>query len=260
MIDNGADRIFVDLEIMGKFERQGHLNTVISRHDISDVEAVRAAIPGKDLMVRLNPFHEGSNAEIDSAIEAGADVLMLPMFRTMAEVSAFAELIAGRCRLCLLLETKEGMEIVEDAAGLDGVDEVHIGLNDLSLDLGLSFMFQPFALGLVDDIAKKLCKVGKPFGIGGLARSDEGLLPARVLIGEHVRLGSSAAILSRTFHRQLDSADAIRNEMNFAKEVAILKEIEADFRKATPGELEANRIETCRRIAEISRKRTAAIH
>jgi len=253
--DNGVDRIFVDLELMGKVERQGHLSTVISRHDIWDVEAVRKAIPDKEIMVRLNPNHGGSNEEVDAAIEAGADILMLPMFRTVAEVEEFAKLIAGRCRLCLLVETADAMEIVHEVASLEGVDELHIGLNDLSLDLGLDFMFEPFALGLVDEMARKLRAVGKPFGIGGLARSDEGLLPARLLLGEHVRVGSTAAILSRTFHRGLDSVEAIEAEMDFAKEVATLNEIEAGFRESSFLTVEANRDEAWQRILEITAKR-----
>jgi hypothetical protein len=34
----GVSRIFVDLETIGKNERQGHLNTVMSNHNISDIE------------------------------------------------------------------------------------------------------------------------------------------------------------------------------------------------------------------------------
>ena len=39
--DNGVDRIFVDLEILGKQKRQGHLDTVISKHKISDVAKIK---------------------------------------------------------------------------------------------------------------------------------------------------------------------------------------------------------------------------
>lgn len=253
--DNGVDRIFVDLELIGKIERQGHLSTVISRHSASDIAPIRAAVPDKELMVRLNPFHDESEQEIESAITAGADVIMLPMFRTIVEVRAFADLIAGRCRLCLLVETRDAVEIIGDLAALPGVDEIHIGLNDLSLDMGLNFMFEPFPLGLIDRMAAALSAAGKPFGIGGLARADEGLLPARLLMGEHVRTGSSATILSRTFHRQLESIDAIQAEMDFAAEVEILREIERGFQQASPEALEVNRIETWQRIADIKAHR-----
>jgi 2-keto-3-deoxy-L-rhamnonate aldolase RhmA len=254
-VANGVDRIFVDLELMGKVERQGHLNTVISRHSLSDVVAVREAVPDTELMVRLNPVHAGSAAEIDDAIASGADILMLPMYRSVAEVENFGRMIDGRCRLCILAETKEAMREIGACAALPQVDEVHIGLNDLSLDLGHAFMFSPLAMGLIDVMAEQLVRVGKPFGIGGLARVDEGLLPARRLIGEHVRLGSSAAILSRTFHRQLETEAEIRADMDFGREVELLRQCERDFIAAGPVALEANRVEAWRIIREIEASR-----
>lgn len=254
-VDNGADRIFVDLELLGKVERQGHLDTVISRHEMADVPKLRSILPGTELMVRVNPVHPGSKDEIDAAVAAGADILMLPMFRTVAEVERVAEFIGGRCRLCLLVETREAMEDIARIAAVEEVDEFHIGLNDLSLDLGLAFMFTPLSLGLVDAMAEALRAAGKPFGIGGLARVDEGLLHARLLIGEHVRLGSTAAILSRTFHRQLASVEEIAAEMNFAVELGHLRDVEQAFLRASAEEIEANRIEVWRRINAIEAAR-----
>ena len=253
--DEGDVTIFVDLELMGKLDRQGHLNTVISRHTYEDVKAVRAAIPGRRLLVRLNPYHDGSAAEIDRAIASGADTLMLPMFRKLDEVERFAGHVAGRCDLCLLAETREAMEGIGDFAKIPGVDWVHIGMNDLSLDLGMAFMFEPLALGLIDSMTEQLRACGIPFGIGGLARADEGLLPARLLLGEHVRLGSGAAILSRTFHREAASVAALRQEMDFKAEVARLNAAEAHFRTSDPTTLEANRLEVRRRILEIARRK-----
>lgn len=248
---NGVDRIFIDLELLGKIERQGHLNTLISRHKMTDIPPVRSAISGTELMVRLNPVHTGSQTEIDTAINAGADILMLPMFRCVAEVERFASMIRRRSRLCILVETKEAMEDIARIAAIEEVDEVHIGLNDLSIDLGLNFMFMPLAMGLVDSMAQELRQIGIPFGLGGVARLDEGLLPARLLLGEHVRLGSSASILSRTFHRQLTSPEQIMADMDFGHEVRLLRDTETRFICASAEELEANRIEVWDRITEI---------
>ena len=52
--DNGVDRIFVDLEILGKQKRQGHLDTVISKHKISDVAKIKTISQG-EVLVRINP-------------------------------------------------------------------------------------------------------------------------------------------------------------------------------------------------------------
>ena len=75
----------------------------------------------------------------------------------------------------------------------------HVGLNDLHLALGMDFMFEPLADGTVEAIGAKCLARGLPWGFGGVARPGRGLLPAEHVLAEHYRLGSSAAILSRSF-------------------------------------------------------------
>lgn len=239
-VARGVDRIFVDLEKLGKAERQGHLDTVISDHSIDDVVAIRAVIPDGCLMVRINPVNANTADEIEGVIAAGADVVMLPMFKTPDEVRLATKLIAGRASLCLLVETVDAMEALEACASIEGVSEVHIGLNDLSLELGRSFMFEPLVDGTVERMAKTLARIGIKFGIGGVARVGEGLLPAELVIGEHVRLGSTAAILSRTFHRQAATVAEIEAQMDFAREVARLRSAYALAREMSVSELADN--------------------
>src|ERR1700755_3422757 len=94
--DCGEKRIFVDMEILGKQARQGHLNTVISDHTLEDVAGVRQAATAAELLVRVNPLHSGTRSEVDGAIAAGANLLMLPMFESAREVAAFSQIVAGR--------------------------------------------------------------------------------------------------------------------------------------------------------------------
>lgn len=56
----GTDRIFVDLEINGKQERQGHKDTVVSRHTLVDVHHMRAVVGNAELLVRVNPMFGGT--------------------------------------------------------------------------------------------------------------------------------------------------------------------------------------------------------
>ena len=76
----GVDRIFVDMEYIGKDDRQGGMNTVQNHHTIDDIKRVRQAIVSAQLLVRVNPIHEAtddycsSREEIDDSIEAGADI------------------------------------------------------------------------------------------------------------------------------------------------------------------------------------------
>lgn len=198
--ENTVDRIWVDLETMGKAERQRLVNSVKSNHTMEDVSAIRTALTRAQLLVRVNPLHEGTRREVDEVIARGADIVMLPMFETADEAKRFIDLVGGRAKTLLLAETRSAETNIAEIAALDGVDEIHIGLNDLHLDHGMTFMFELLADGTVERMADAIKKRGVPFGFGGIARLDEGLLPARHVITEHYRLGSSMAILSRSFY------------------------------------------------------------
>jgi len=250
-ISNGADRIFVDMEMLGKEQRQGHLKTVISRHSLQDIQRVREVVPAGRLLVRINPIHDGSQQEIEQAIAFGADILMLPMFRTVAQVRDFVRFVNDKALTNLLVETPEAVDSLGDCLVVGGVDEVHIGLNDLHLAYKLDFMFEPLASGLLDKLAERLNSYGIPFGIGGLARVDEGRLPAGLLLAEHVRLGSTAAILSRTFHRQLSAVDALQNQMDFSAEICRLRSTYAQYQQADAVTLARIHQEVCQRISDI---------
>lgn len=254
-VNCGVDRIFVDLEIHGKEARQGHLSTVISRHQMRDVETVRRAVPTAELLVRLNPLHEGSAVEVDEAIAAGADLLMLPMFRGRDDVSAFCALVRGRARVVLLLETAEAMHSIREWVGVPGISEVYIGLNDLHLATGLAFMFEPLALGWVDRMAAVIKEAGLPFGFGGVARVGEGLLPGEKVIAEHMRLGSTSVILSRTFHRQAATLDELCQEIDMAQELEKLRAAEKSARLRSMEEQEAERQEIAMLIERIAAAR-----
>ncbi len=238
---SGADRIFVDLEFIGKLERQSHLDTLISRHTVGDVAALRPFVPPGALHVRINALHENSFDEINDVIAAGADTIMLPMFRTAAQVELFVRMVGGRARTSLLVETLGAAGCLKECVAVRGVDEVHIGLNDLHLELDNDFMFEPLANGLVDVMAAVLNEACVPFGIGGVARVGEGLLPAELILSEHARLGSNAAILSRTFHRQVVSVEEIREQMDFGAEIKKLRLAYDKHCHATDEQLEHSR-------------------
>ena len=201
----GVDRVFVDLEYIGKSARQGGMDTVQSRHTVQDVATIRTAINTAELLVRVNPIHDAttdytsSEEEIASVIAAGADVVMLPYFKTAEEVQRFISAIDGKARAMLLFETAEAVENIESILSIPGIDEVYVGLNDLSLSYGMKFMFQLLADGTVDRLAARFKQQGLPFGFGGIAALGKGALPSEYVIREHYRLGSTCAILSRSF-------------------------------------------------------------
>lgn len=152
----GVDRIFIDLEKIGKAERQGHVNSVKSDHSLDDIRPVRDILTSTELLVRVNPLYPGTKEEVDRAIDAGADVLMLPMFKSAEEVGQFIRLVGGRARVNLLLETSEACENLESILALPGIDEVHIGLNDLHLSMKKRFMFELLSEGTVEWLCLRL--------------------------------------------------------------------------------------------------------
>lgn len=214
----GVDRIFVDFEYIGKDERQHGLNTVKNHHVPSDVKEIRKVLTKSELLVRINPIHEktdvytSSKEEIDSAIENGADIIMLPYFKTVEEVRTCIDLINHRAKFFPLLETPEAVEKVDEILALDGIDEIHIGINDLSLGYHKKFMFELLVDGTVDYLCGKFREKDIPFGFGGIASLRRGLVPADYIIARHYELGSTRTILSRSFCniQEINDIEAIR--------------------------------------------------
>ena len=201
----GVDRIFVDMEYIGKADRQGGMDTVQNHHTLEDVKTIAQTIKKAKLLVRINPIHEkskdyiSSEEEIDRAIKNGADILMLPYFKTVREVETFLRFVNGRAKTMLLLETPEAVGVVDDILKLKGIDEIFVGLNDLSLGYGKKFMFELLRDGTVEELCYKFKKANIPYGFGGIAALGKGDLPAEKIIIEHYRMGSTSVILSRSF-------------------------------------------------------------
>ena len=201
----GVDRIFVDMEFIGKDIRQAGMDTVKSHHTFEDVKRIANSITKAELLVRVNPIHEAtteycsSEEEIDIVIANGANIIMLPFFKTLDEVKRFLSIVNGRAKTMLLLETPEAVTIVDKILSLDGIDYIHIGLNDLSIGYGMKFMFELLSNGTVEKLCNKFREKGIPFGFGGIASFGKGMIPAEMIIKEHYRLGSTCAILSRSF-------------------------------------------------------------
>jgi len=221
LVKAGVDRLFVDLELTGKELRQGHRDTVISHHSIQDVEALSAVKQSAELLVRINPFDENSKAEIDAVIEAGADIVMLPMFRDQAQIDEVVRIIDGRALFCPLIETLDACAwFCSDEANLMGVDELYFGLNDLHLELNLRFMFASLLDSRVASAIAHAKDIGMPFGFGGIAPVDAGQLDGGSVAALHLELGSQRVILSRMFRPLLSE-----NSTVFVEEVSRLRSV-----------------------------------
>ena len=254
--NNGVDRIFIDLEYIGKSKRQHGMDTVKSGHTIDDVAKIRNVITNSQLLVRVNPIHSeidgypASKEEIDAVINNGADIVMLPYFKTVQEVKEFITYVNRRATTMLLLETPEAVDCLDEILKIEGIDEIHIGLNDLSIGYNLDFLFAPLANGTVDSIIDKIKASGIPYGFGGIASLGKGLLHSEYVIAEHYRLGSSFAILSRSFCNASEISDLKEVEHLFSVGVSDIRDFE---NKCKNGEIdfEKNRLFVKERVKEI---------
>ncbi len=250
--DAGVNRIFIDMEVLGKAERQGGMDTVQSHHVPNDIAAVRAAIGSSaEIMARVNPLNPNSHSEIDASIQNGADVIMLPMWRTADDLRRFVAMVGGRAKVMPLLETDTAVDNINDAVKVPGIDQMLIGLNDLHLCYRLKFMFQLLADGTVDRLSGVLGGAGIPFGFGGVGRPGSGMLPAEYIIGEHYRLGSSYVILSRSFCNTEKIKNLSEIKRIFTDGVADIRRVESECAAWSAEQFEKNRLMVCECVDKI---------
>lgn len=257
---NGVDRIFLDLELRGKELRQANMDTVISHNSFQDVRPLRDVLQKAELLVRINSVYEGTQEEVDRVIRDGADIVMLPYFKTVNEVETFIRAVNGRAKTCLLCETPEAAEHIEEILSVPGIDEVHIGINDLHLGYHRHFMFELVADGTVERLCAAFRRHGLFYGFGGVARVGEGALPAEYVLGEHYRLGSQMVILSRAFCNIDKITDFYEMDARFKNGIAEIRRCEERLAQADTAFFAENHRLVQQKVAEIVKKLQAAEH
>lgn len=262
----GVDWIFIDMEFIGKDSRQGGLDTVQNHHTVEDVKNIQKAVIKSKLMVRVNPIHEtlenypSSKDEIEAVIEAGADIIMLPFFKTVEEVRTFISYVGGRAKTLLLVETVEAADLIDEILEVPGVDMIHLGLNDLHLEKGMKFMFQLLADGTVDYLAGKIKAKGIPFGFGGIAQLNTGMLPGAEVLKEHYRLGSSMVIVSRSFCNTDVITDLDEVNKIFHTGIKAIRDLEAEVQDKPKEYFEKNHEEVVKAVNQIVKNIEAKEH
>lgn len=199
----GIDGFIVDWEWIGKEERQAGNNTEINRDTSEDLRRVRAATTAR-LVCRLNRTGTHTPEEVDDAVSAGADEILIPMVRGPKEVLDVLEMAGGRCGVGILIET---LDAVGNAASLGRlpISRAYVGLNDLSIERRSRSIFEPLANGLVDGIRPHFTV---PFGLAGLTVPDLGQpIPCQLLIGEMARLSCAFTFLRRSWRRDTAARD-----------------------------------------------------
>jgi hypothetical protein len=218
---------------MGKAERQRGRGTWISPHTQDDLAVLADVVRRARLFARLNPLHGDTAREVDEVLQRGAQVLMLPMVRDAEQAREFARLVDGRASVVLLVETARALAAIGELAAVDGVDEIHLGLNDLAIDLGLSNRWLVLAGDEAVEAGTRVRAAGLRFGLGGIGTVDQtGLpVPADYVYAQYARTGATAALLSRSFIRAAGD--------DLAAEVKRARDRLSDWRARDRAELEA---------------------
>ena len=151
----------------------------------------------------------------------------------------------------LLFETPESVDRVDEILSVDGIDEIHIGLNDMHLGYKLKFMFEILTNGTAEYLIGKFKEKNIPFGFGGVARLGQGAIPAEYVISEHYRLGSSFAILGRSFCN-VDKMESVADiEKLFLSELKNIRNYETEAGAFSSEKYTENRKFICDKVEEI---------
>lgn len=199
----GIDGIIVDWEHLGKESRQRGADTQINHDTLADLRRVRAHTDGL-VLCRINQFGPHTLDEVQAALSAGADELLLPMVRTVEQAQRTLDWIGGRAGLGILIETPQAVERTAALCALP-LTRVYVGLNDLSIARHTPNLFTAVADGTVESIRRR-CPL--PFGFAGMTLPEKGFpIPCRLLIAELARLNCAFTFLRRSFLTDIQGQD-----------------------------------------------------
>jgi len=211
--------------------------TVDMQHGLHDpVSVMRAigavALAGKPAVVRV-PV--GDNAMVSRALDMGAEAVIAPMINTRAEVRAFVaaakypplgERSWGPLRTRMLtgfdpettlttanastlavamVETRSGLDVLDDILAVDGIDGIFVGPSDLSVTLSDGKRIAPGDTE-IDDALRRIGERTRAAGkiVGAFAWGGERVQFFRDLGYRLIALGTDQAYLTRGIDAMLN--------------------------------------------------------
>ena len=204
-VDGGVAGVVVDWERRGKAERQLGADTCIAADDADDLVRVREAT-NAPVVCRLDRPGPWSPAQAGLAVSLGADEVLVPMVLGPRDVEPVLAAVDGRCRVGILVETREAVAAAAELAKLP-LSRIYVGLNDLAIARRSASLFDALADGTVERVRAAVGDL--PFGVGGLTVPGAGHpVPVELLLGELCRLGVDFTFLRRSFWRAIEGRDA----------------------------------------------------
>ena len=220
LVECGIQQIMVDTEILGKVERQGHKDTVISAHTLEDVSKIKRLNLKAEIICRINPYHSLIKEEIDIALTNGADKIMVPMITSIREYRNIVDIINSRAEVIPLVETPYSFFKVQEIIDYNLLEQIHFGLNDLCISLGMNNLFEVLLCDTFQKIVTYLKNKPLRIGIGGIG---DPLVSQKVspllLLNKYLRCGANSVILSRNFFANNNDKDYIKRSLRRFEEI-----------------------------------------
>lgn len=217
----GVQQIMVDTETLGKTERQYGKNAVLNRHAISDVVKLKNISLKSEIICRINSYNPKTFLEIEEVINSGADSIMIPMINSISDFTKIVDLINGRIKIIPLVETGYSLFKLEEIVDVSRPCQIHFGLNDLHISLGLSNLFEILLSPVFSSTVRFMDKTNvKLLGIGGIG---DPLLNHRIspllLLKKYKSIGGNSTILSRSFFNGKYNAHDIQRKLKMFDDV-----------------------------------------
>lgn len=200
----GISSFLVDCENHGKRDRQAGFDTEVNCGEPADLAGIKTC-PGTTAFLRIDRYGDDTRRQVDLAIHHGAEVLLLPLVTTPAEVDGFLRHVAGRCRAGILVETDSACRCAKQLAEFP-LDFVYVGLNDLMISRSSRDLFAPILDGTLDTLRHAF--PAAHFGFGGATAVDRGSpIPCIMLLQEMARLACDFTFLRRSFKRDVTAQE-----------------------------------------------------
>lgn len=213
--DASVAAVVVDWERKRKAERQAAAMAAIGTDtqigtDTADDLARVAGHVRVPVVCRLNAPGPHSATEVDLAARLGANEVLVPMVRRVADVEEILRHARDRVGVGVMIETEDAVARAASIGRLP-IARAYVGLMDLALDRGSRSIFTAVVDGTVERVRSQ---VDVPFGFGGLTVPGGGHpVPTLLLLAEMARLDCAFTFLRRSFLADThvrDRAEALR--------------------------------------------------
>lgn len=202
LVAAGVDKIIVDWEDasarhnIGTAQRELRLR----RESLEEVASVAKRRKGAEISVRVSNELTKMVPEIEVALACGVNEIWIPMIRSTEEVIHVLNLLNGRAKLCVMIETKEALLLGSELTAL-GVEKAFIGLLDLKIDLANKHIFQPLVDGTIDGFRSAF---EGELGVAGITLPSHGKpVPQISLLAEMARLACEFGVGRNSFFNDI---------------------------------------------------------